>query len=82
MFKPLSRKMLAAAGDAWMAFLRIRISRSKCSSSANPCRAILIAGANVLVAGSATFKGGPSQYKINMDAIRAAAAEGMNKAAA
>ena len=44
--------------------------------------AVAAAGANVLVAGSATFKGGPSQYKINMDAIRAAAAEGMNKAAA
>ena len=43
--------------------------------------AVAAAGANVLVAGSATFKGGPSQYKINMDAIRAAAAEGMRKAA-
>ena len=44
--------------------------------------AVAAAGANVLVAGSATFKGGPSQYKINMDAIRAAAAEGLrNKAA-
>ncbi len=35
--------------------------------------AVAGAGANVLVAGSATFKGGPSQYKANMDAIRAAA---------
>ncbi len=44
--------------------------------------AVAAAGANVLVAGSATFKGGPSQYKTNMDAIRAAAAEGLrNKAA-
>jgi len=43
--------------------------------------AVAAAGANVLVAGSATFKGGPSQYKINMDAIRAAAAKGMAKAA-
>ena len=43
--------------------------------------AVAAAGANVLVAGSATFKGGPSQYKINMDAIRAAAAEGMRAAA-
>ena len=43
--------------------------------------AVAAAGANVLVAGSATFKGGPSQYKINMDAIRAAAAEGLAKAA-
>jgi len=43
--------------------------------------AVAAAGANVLVAGSATFKGGPSQYKTNMDAIRAAAAEGLAKAA-
>ncbi|MCF6198006.1 MAG: ribulose-phosphate 3-epimerase [Hyphomicrobiaceae bacterium] len=43
--------------------------------------AVAAAGANVLVAGSATFKGGPSQYKINMDAIRAAAAEGIAKSA-
>ena len=43
--------------------------------------AVAAAGANVLVAGSATFKGGPSQYKTNMDAIRAAAAKGLAKAA-
>lgn len=30
------------------------------------------AGANVLVAGSAVYKGGPDQYKNNIDAIRAA----------
>ncbi len=30
------------------------------------------AGANVLVAGSAIYKGGPEQYKKNIDAIRAA----------
>lgn len=30
------------------------------------------AGANVLVAGSAVYKGGPEQYKNNIDAIRAA----------
>jgi ribulose-phosphate 3-epimerase len=30
------------------------------------------AGANVLVAGSAVYKGGPQQYKKNIDAIRAA----------
>jgi ribulose-phosphate 3-epimerase len=42
--------------------------------------AVAAAGANVLVAGSATFKGGPTQYKSNMDAIRAAAAEGLAKA--
>jgi ribulose-phosphate 3-epimerase len=30
------------------------------------------AGANVLVAGSAVYKGGPGQYKKNIDAIRAA----------
>jgi ribulose-phosphate 3-epimerase len=33
------------------------------------------AGANVLVAGSATFKGGPSAYGPNMAAIREAAAK-------
>jgi ribulose-phosphate 3-epimerase len=33
------------------------------------------AGANVLVAGSATFKGGPSAYATNMAAIREAAAK-------
>lgn len=33
------------------------------------------AGANVLVAGSATFKGGPSAYAANMAAIRDAAAK-------
>ncbi len=43
--------------------------------------AVAAAGANVLVAGSATFKGGPSQYKTNMDAIRAAAAKGIADAA-
>lgn len=34
--------------------------------------ALVKAGANVLVAGSAVFKGGPSQYGPNMDAIRKA----------
>jgi ribulose-phosphate 3-epimerase len=34
----------------------------------------LNAGANVLVAGSAVFKGDPAQYKKNIDAIRAASA--------
>ena len=43
--------------------------------------AVAAAGANVLVAGSATFKGGPDHYKANMEAIRAAASEGMHKAA-
>jgi len=43
--------------------------------------AVAAAGANVLVAGSATFKGGPDHYKANMDAIRAAAAEGIRNAA-
>ncbi len=42
--------------------------------------AVAAAGANVLVAGSATFKGGPDHYKANMDAIRAAAAEGLRNA--
>ncbi len=34
---------------------------------------IVAAGANWLVAGSAAFKGGPEQYKKNIDAIRLAA---------
>jgi ribulose-phosphate 3-epimerase len=34
---------------------------------------IVAAGANVLVAGSATFKGGPDHYAANMNAIRTAA---------
>jgi len=33
-------------------------------------------GANALVAGSAVFKGGPSAYRANIDAIRNAAAAG------
>ncbi|MFM9973894.1 MAG: ribulose-phosphate 3-epimerase [Beijerinckiaceae bacterium] len=36
---------------------------------------IVRAGANVLVAGSAVFKGGPKAYAANIDAIRNAAAE-------
>lgn len=31
---------------------------------------VIAAGANVLVAGSATFKGGPGAYKANMDQLR------------
>jgi ribulose-phosphate 3-epimerase len=34
---------------------------------------VAAAGANALVAGSATFKGGPSAYAANMAAIREAA---------
>ncbi|MFL5141961.1 MAG: ribulose-phosphate 3-epimerase, partial [Microvirga sp.] len=34
---------------------------------------VTAAGANVLVAGSAVFKGGPSAYKANIEAIRRAA---------
>jgi ribulose-phosphate 3-epimerase len=44
--------------------------------------AVAAAGANALVAGSATFKGGPDHYKSNMDAIRAAALEGVRTKAA
>ena len=43
--------------------------------------AVAGAGANALVAGSATFKGGPDHYEANMNAIRAAAQEGMRQAA-
>ena len=35
-------------------------------------RSVIAAGANVLVAGSATFKGGPDMYAANMQAIREA----------
>jgi ribulose-phosphate 3-epimerase len=35
---------------------------------------VISAGANVLVAGSAVFKGGPEQYRANISAIRNAAA--------
>ena len=34
---------------------------------------VAAAGANVLVAGSAVFKGGPASYRANIAAIRAAA---------
>jgi ribulose-phosphate 3-epimerase len=36
---------------------------------------VVAAGANVLVAGSAAFRGGPSAYKANIEAIRRAAEE-------
>lgn len=39
------------------------------------------AGANALVAGSAVFKGGPSAYRANIDAIRQAAAIARGEAA-
>jgi ribulose-phosphate 3-epimerase len=43
--------------------------------------AIVRAGANVLVSGSAVFKGGPSAYKANIAAIRHAAALARGEAA-
>ena len=43
--------------------------------------AIVRAGANVLVAGSAVFKGGPSVYRANIAAIRHAAAMARGEAA-
>ena len=42
---------------------------------------IVRAGANVLVAGSAAFKGGPGHYRSNIAAIRAAAAQARGEAA-
>ena len=39
------------------------------------------AGANALVAGSAVFKGGPTAYKTNIDAIRRAASLARGEAA-
>jgi ribulose-phosphate 3-epimerase len=41
--------------------------------TADNAEAIAKAGANVLVAGSAAFKGGPAHYEQNIAAIRAAA---------
>jgi ribulose-phosphate 3-epimerase len=41
---------------------------------------VVAAGANALVAGSATFKGGPSAYAANIAAIRKAAADAATKA--
>ena len=43
--------------------------------TADNAEAVAKAGANVLVAGSAAFKGGPAQYARNIAAIRAAAAK-------
>lgn len=43
--------------------------------TADNALAVAKAGANVLVAGSAAFKGGPAQYAQNIAAIRAAAAK-------
>jgi len=43
--------------------------------------AVVQAGANVLVAGSAVFKGGPSAYRANIAAIRHAAALASGEAA-
>src|SRR5829696_9121588 len=40
---------------------------------------VAAAGANVLVAGSAVFKGGPSAYKSNIDAIRGAAEQALGR---
>jgi ribulose-phosphate 3-epimerase len=42
---------------------------------------VAAAGANVLVAGSAAFKGGPSAYAANIEAIRMAAAGGRGETA-
>ena len=42
---------------------------------------IVRAGANVLVAGSAAFNGGPAHYRSNIAAIRAAAAQARGEAA-
>jgi ribulose-phosphate 3-epimerase len=43
--------------------------------------AVAQAGANVLVAGSAVFKGGPTAYRANIAAIRQAAALARGEAA-
>jgi len=49
--------------------------------TADNAAAVARAGANVLVAGSATFKGGPDAYRANITAIRNAAALARGEAA-
>jgi len=49
--------------------------------TADNAAAVARAGANVLVAGSATFKGGPDAYARNIAAIRNAAAMARGEAA-
>jgi ribulose-phosphate 3-epimerase len=49
--------------------------------TADNAAAVARAGANVLVAGSATFKGGPDAYRANIAAIRNAAALARGEAA-
>jgi ribulose-phosphate 3-epimerase len=49
--------------------------------TAETAPAVVAAGANVLVAGSAVFKGGPTAYRTNISAIRNAAALARGEAA-
>jgi ribulose-phosphate 3-epimerase len=49
--------------------------------TADNAEAVARAGANVLVAGSAVFKGGPAAYARNIAAIRSAAALARGEAA-
>ena len=57
-------------------------SRSTAASPPETAPLVARAGANVLVAGSAVFKGGkPDMYRANIDAIRNAAAFARGEAA-
>ena len=74
-FIPAATEKIAAPAGAWPADGR---STSRSTAASRPTTAPLVAraGANVLVAGSAVFKGGkPDTYRANIAAIRNAAAD-------
>ena len=81
-------------GQAFIASALDKIARARALVGARPidievdggvtaenAAAVARAGANVLVAGSATFKGGPNAYRANIAAIRNAAALARGEAA-
>ena len=81
-------------GQAFIASALDKIARARALVGARPidieidggvtadnAAAVARAGANVLVAGSATFKGGPDAYRANIAAIRNAAALARGEAA-
>ena len=81
-------------GQAFIPSALEKVSRARALAGARPidieidggvtpdnAEAVARAGANVLVAGSAAFKGGPSAYAKNIAAIRNAAAMARGEAA-
>ena len=52
------------------------ISKSTAGSILTPRRLCVDAGADVLVAGSATFKGGPERYAANIAALKGGGTDG------